>query len=154
MGEYYNTLQTFWRNKFESLCIVDGTDSAKHYVRETKMLDETLAKACEEDLELLDAIYGLFAKVNTWIVPKKEDMVYWSNTINRWYRDEEKNEHQLAITTLAAAIPALTIVTTDLTWLHKIDKYISDNQDALLDTYTLIPNEVLKLHFSQFLSKI
>ena len=145
LGEYYNTLQTFWRNKFESLCIVDGTDSAKHYVRETKVLDETLAKACEEDLELLDAIYGLFAKVNTWIVPKKEDMVYWSNTINRWYRDEEKNEHQLAITTLAAAIPALTIVTTDLTWLHKIDKYISDNQDALLDTYTLIPNEVLKL---------
>ncbi len=145
LGEYYNTLQTFWRNKFESLCIVDGTDSAKHFVSETKVLDETLAKACEEDSELLDAIYGLFAKVNTWIVPKKEDMVYWSNTINRWYRDEEKNEHQLAITTLAAAIPALTIVATDLTWLHKIDKYISDNQDALLDTYTLIPNEVLKL---------
>ena len=94
LGEYYNTLQTFWRNKFESLCIVDGTDSAKHYVRETKVLDETLAQACEEDLELLDAIYGLFAKVNTWIVPKKEDMVYWSNTINRWYRDEEKNEQQ------------------------------------------------------------
>lgn len=47
LGEYYNTLQTFWRNKFESLCIVDCTDSAKHYVRETKVLDETLAKACE-----------------------------------------------------------------------------------------------------------
>lgn len=145
LGEYYKTLQIFWRKKFESLCIVDGTDSAKHLVSETKVLDETLAKACEEDSELLDAIYGLFAKVNTWIVPKKEDMVYWSNTINRWYRDEEKNYHQLSITTLAAAIPALTIVANDLTWLHKIDKYISDNQDALLDTYTLIPNEVLKL---------
>lgn len=145
LGDYYKTLQSFWRNKFESLCIVDGAHSAKYLVSATKVLDETLAKACEEDSKLLDAIYGLFEKVGTWTVPKKEDMVYWSNTINRWYRDEEKNNHQLSITSLAAAIPSLTIVATDLTWLHKIDKYISDNQDALLDTYTLIPNEVLKL---------
>lgn len=145
LGEYYKTLQAFWRNKFESMCIVDGTSSAKYLVSATKVLDEILAKACEEDSKLLDAIYGLFEKVGTWNVPKKEDMVYWSNTINRWYRDEEKNDHQLNIASLAAAIPSLTIETADLTWLHKIDKYISDNQDALLDTYTLIPNEVLKL---------
>lgn len=145
LGEYYNTLQAFWRNKFENLCIVDGTDSAKHLVSATKVLDEALTKACEEDSELLDAIYGLFAKVNTWIVPNKEDMVYWSNTINRWYQDEEKNDHQLTITSLATVIPKLTITATDLTWLHKIDKYIFDYQDAIFDTYPLIPNEVLKL---------
>lgn len=146
LSEYYSTLQAFWRNKFENLCIVDGTDSAKHFVSETKVLDETLAKDCEEDSELLDAIYGLFAKLNTWIVPKKEDMVYWSNTINRWYQDEEeKNGHQFTITSLAAVISKLTIAASDLSWLHKIDKYIFDYQDGLLDTYTLIPNEVLKL---------
>lgn len=153
LGEYYKTLQSFWRNKFESLCIVDGSSSAKYLVSSTKVLDESLAKACEEDSKLLEAIYGLFEKVGTWIVPKKEDMVYWSNTINRWYRDEEKNNHQITITTLAAAIPSLTIETADLIWLHKIDEYISDNQDALLDTYTLIPNEVLKLQKKAHLVK-
>ena len=154
LSEYYSTLQAFWRNKFENLCIVDGIDSAKHFVSETKVLDETLAKDCEEDSELLDAIYGLFAKLNTWIVPKKEDMVYWSNTINRWYQDEEeKNGHQFTITSLAAVISKLTIAASDLSWLHKIDKYIFDYQDGLLDTYTLIPNEVLKLQKKAHLMK-
>lgn len=153
LGEYYKSLQIFWRNKFESLNIIDGSTPSKYLVNSTKVLDETLAKACEEDSKLLDAIYGLFAKVKTWTVPKMEDMVYWSNTINRWYRDDETNEHQLTISDLAAAISSLTIQDTDLIWLHKIDKYICDNQDALLDTYTLIPNEILKLQYKAPLLK-
>lgn len=146
LSEYYKSLQTFWRNKYENLCIVEGGLSTKYLVRATKVLDESLAKACEEDSTLLDAIYGLFNKNRFWTVPKKEDMVYWSNTINRWYRDETTNNHQLTIEDLAQSIPSLTIINDDLVWLHKLCEYISKNQDTLLDTYTLIPNESLSLH--------
>ena len=146
LSDYYNSLQTFWRNKFENLCIVEGGLSSKYLVSAIKVLDETLAKACEEDSTLLDAIYGLFDKNRHWTVPKKEDMVYWSDTINRWYRDETTNSHQLTIEDLAKTIPSLTITENDLTWLHKLCDYISKNQDTLLDTYTLIPNERLSLH--------
>ena len=107
LSEYYKSLQTFWRNKYENLCIVEGGLSTKYLVRATKVLDESLAKACEEDSTLLDAIYGLFNKNRFWTVPKKEDMVYWSNTINRWYRDETTNNHQLTIEDLAQSIPSL-----------------------------------------------
>ncbi|MBQ6226410.1 MAG: hypothetical protein IJJ73_08950 [Bacteroidaceae bacterium] len=146
LSEYYKSLQTFWRNKYENLCIVEGGLSTKYLVSATKVLDESLAKACEEDSTLLDAIYGLFNKNRFWTVPKKEDMVYWSNTINRWYRDETTNNHQLTIEDLAQSIPSLTIINDDLVWLHKLCEYISKNQDTLLDTYTLIPNESLSLH--------
>lgn len=146
LGDYYKSLQKFWRDKFENLCIVEGGLSTKYLVSATKVLDESLAKACEEDSALLDAIYGLFDKNRLWTVPKKEDMVYWSNTINRWYRDETTNCHQLKIEDLAKSIPSLTIINDDLAWLHKLCDYISKNQDSLLDTYTLIPNESLSLH--------
>lgn len=146
LSDYYKSLQTFWRNKFEKLCIVEGYLSGKFLVSATKVLDETLARACEDDSTLLEAIYGLFAKTKPWTVPKKEDMIYWSNTINRWYHDEQINNHQLSIKTLAESIPPLTITGDDLIWLHKVCEYISKNQDSLLDTYTLIPNEILVLH--------
>lgn len=146
LGDYYKSLQTFWCDKFENLCIVEGGLSSKYLVSAVKVLDETLAKACEEDSTLLDAIYGLFDKSKFWIVPSKKDMVYWSNTINRWYRDEATNSHQLTIENFAKSIPSLTITDDDLTWLHKLCEYISKNQDTLLDTYTLIPNESLSLH--------
>ena len=107
LGDYYKSLQTFWRNKFEELCIIEGDLSNKYLVSAIKVLDDTLAKACEEDPILLDAIYCLFEKTKQWTVPKKEDMVYWSNTINRWYRDENMNNHQLSIKTLAESISSV-----------------------------------------------
>ena len=146
LGDYYKSLQTFWRNKFEELCIIEGDLSNKYLVSAIKVLDDTLAKACEEDPILLDAIYCLFEKTKQWTVPKKEDMVYWSNTINRWYRDENMNNHQLSIKTLAESISSVSITDDELNWLHKVCEYISKTQDALLDTYTLIPNENLVLY--------
>ena len=45
LSDYYNSLQTFWRNKFENLCIVEGGLSSKYFVSAIKVLNETLAKA-------------------------------------------------------------------------------------------------------------
>ena len=146
LSEYYSDLQKFWRDKFESLCIVDCMTGGKRLVSSIKVLDSTLCDACEKDSTLLDAVYGLLARSNSWVVPVKEDMIYWSKTINRWYLYEATNPHSLSITNFASIVPNLTITNADLSWLHKICKHIVEiKQDALLDIYTMIPNEDLKL---------
>lgn len=146
LGDYYTKLQREWVKKFETLCIVEGRTSGMSLVSAIRVLDDALVDACEKDSKLLDAIYDLFEKNNAWTVSKKADMVYWSKTINRWYCDEEKNPHTLTISDLVATIPDLTIEAKDLVWLHKLCSYIVESkQEALLDTYSLIPNEDLLL---------
>lgn len=146
LGEYYQSLQKFWRDKFESLTLVDNCAGGKCTVSSVKVLDPLLCAACETDSTLLDAVYGLIEKSRAWVVPVKEDMLYWSKTINRWYLYEQTNPHSLTINDLAAKVPLQTILQTDLLWLHRLCKYIVDSkQDSLLDTYTMIPNEALKL---------
>ena len=145
LAKYYIELQKAWRKKFETLCIVDGNPSGKNKVSAIKVLDETLSRACEEDASLLDAVYGLINKSKGWTVSRKEDMLYWSNTINRWYRDDT-NTYALTIDNLVAAIPALEITIDDVSWLLRLCKYIVNiKRDDLLDTYTLIPNDNFKL---------
>lgn len=145
LAQYYTKLQNGWREKFETLCIVDGNPSGKYLVSAIKVLDETLCKVCEEDASLLDAVYGLINKSKSWTVSRKEDMLYWSNTINRWYHGDT-NTHALTIDNLATAIPNLSITNEDVSWLLHLCNYIvSIKRDDLLDTYTLVPNDNLKL---------
>ena len=145
LAKYYIGLQKAWREKFETLCIVDGNSSGRNTVSDIKVLDETLAKACEEDATLLEAVYGLINKSKAWTVSRKEDMLYWSNTINRWYHNDT-NTHALTIDDLVAAIPALEITNDDVGWLLRLCKYIVYiKRDDLLDTYTLVPNDSFKL---------
>ena len=145
LAKYYIGLQKAWREKFETLCIVDGNSSGRNTVSDIKVLDETLAKACEEDATLLEAVYGLINKSKAWTVSRKEDMLYWSNTINRWYHNDT-NTHALTIDDLVAAIPALEITNDDVSWLLCLCKYIVYiKRDDLLDTYTLVPNDSFKL---------
>lgn len=145
LAQYYIGLQKDWREKFESLNIVDGNPSGKNIVSAIKVLDEALTRACEEDATLLDAIYSLINKSKQWTVPRKEDMLYWSNTINRWYRDDT-NTHALTIDKLAATVPAIEIISDDVSWLLRLCKYIVNiKRDDLLDTYALMPNDNFKL---------
>lgn len=153
LAQYYIGLQKDWREKFETLCIVDGNQSDKNTISSIKVLDETLARACEEDATILDAIYCLINKSKGWTVSKKEDMLYWSNTINRWYRDD-MNTHALSIDNLAATIPSIEITSDDVNWLLRLCKYIVNiKRDDLLDTYTLVPNDNFKLQKKTHLVK-
>lgn len=146
LGDYYTELQREWVRKFETLFIVEGRNDGMYQVSAIRVLDDALVEACEKDSKLLDAIYDLFEKNNVWTVSNKADMLYWSKTINRWYREELKNPHTLTISDLVADIPDLTIEEKDLVWLHKLCSYIVESkQNALLDTYSLIPNEALQL---------
>lgn len=146
LGEYYQSLQKFWRDKFESLTLVDCHNGGKGLVSAVKVLDPLLCAACESDSTLLDAVYGLIEKSKAWVVPMKDDMLYWSKTINRWYLYEQANPHSLTINDLAGKVPSQFIQQSDLQWLLRLCKYIVDSkQESLLDTYTMIPNEVLKL---------
>lgn len=146
LGNYYNELQTNWVKKYETLMIAEDSNNNKIAINIIKVLDPKLCDACKKDDNLLNAIYDMFTKSNTWRVSKKSDMIYWSETINRWYCDAEGNPHTLTITDIANRIQELAIEEKDLSWLHEICLYIvNSQQNTLLDKYALIPNEERQL---------
>lgn len=149
---YYQMLQENWRQKFATLSVVK-TSNGLCKVSEIHILDETLFNACEEDKELLNAIYKLLMKKSTYIVPCQEDMLYWSQTINQWYKDED-NPFTLSIKDLLMQLPQPNINDGDLKWLHKICEYIvAIKQDGLFDEFAMIPNDRLKLQKKSLLKK-
>lgn len=143
LATYYKQQQKDWREKFETLCLIQN--GATYVVKTVRVLDVALCKACEEDSSLLDALYSFFVKCSDLIVPQKEDMIYWSKTLQNWY-DGDTNKHALTLEDIARLIDGSTIEVTDVKWLHTICKYIVESKlDTFFDQYALIPNETLKL---------
>lgn len=153
LGDYYKGLQQFWREKFETLNVVNTIDGTTCEIRNAYVLDEALCKDCNESEVLLNAIYCLLSKTKAWMVPGKEDMVYWSKTINQWY-PEADNPRRLRIDDLARSISDLTICEDDLGWLHTICQHIVEiKRDDLFNQMTLIPNDRLLLQHRDQLTK-
>lgn len=152
LAAYYQMLQEEWRQKFATLPVVKTAEGSCK-VSEIRVLEETLCKACEEDYELLNAIYKLLSKKNTYKVSCQEDMLYWSQTVNQWYKDGD-NPFTLSIKDLLAQLPQPDIEDDDLNWLHKICEYIvAIKQDGLFDEFAMIPNDRLKLQKKSPLKK-
>lgn len=153
LSAYYRELQKHWREKFETLKVVDTEDGEVCEVKTVMVFDEQLYIACEKDSGLLKALYKLLKNIKTWTVPVEKDMVYWSRTIDQWYPEGE-NPHQLSIDALVKNTVELTIGKDDLDWLHIICKYILDiKRDDLFNQAKLIPNDQLVLQHRDPLKK-
>lgn len=155
LAEYYRGLQKLWRERYESLEIVSTREESLRKIREVFVLDEVLYQACKDKPALLDALYQLLERVKKWVVPVKDDMLYWSETINQWYRDED-NPHRLTIDDLVAIASTLEVNEEDLDWLHNICQYlIESKRDDLFNVsgIRLIPNDRLELQPRDVLKK-
>lgn len=155
LAEYYCGLQKEWREKYETLQIVSTGGDSLRKISEVFVLDEVLCQACKDKPSLLDALYKLLGRVKKWTVPIKEDMLYWSETINHWYHDED-NPHRLTIDELVASASTLTVNEDDLNWLHDICQYLIDSKrDDLFnrENIKLIPNDQLELQQRDVLNK-
>lgn len=154
LGTYYKGLQEYWRSKYETLSVVDTVEGeGLDDVKSVKVLDESLYKDCEKNAELLTAIYQLLGRTKAWKVPVREDMIYWSRTIDDWYRGED-NPHQLRIDDLVRDVQDLNVAEADLEWLHTICKYIIDiKRDDLFKQFKLIPNDQLQLQYRDQLTR-
>lgn len=153
LSEYYKDLQKYWREKFETLQVVATVEGALCEVDKIKVLDERLYNDCEQDPGLLNAIYQLLSRTKALTVPAMEDMIYWSKTLDEWYRGEE-NPHQFCIDTLVKDVQELAISEDDLVWLYTICKYIIDiKRDDLFNQVKLIPNDQLQLQHRDQLTK-
>lgn len=155
LSEYYNGLQAFWREKFETLKVVNIEEGEVCETKRVKVLDKKLYEDCEAKPEILDALYKLLKRTKEWTVPVQQDMIYWSKTIDQWYPyPVEKNPHQLSIDDMVKGVPNLTIIKEDLGWLHTICKYILENKrEDLLNQVKLIPNDQLQLQHRDQLTK-
>lgn len=153
LSEYYKRLQKFWREKFETLRVVNNDEGGLSVVSYIKVLDEKLYRYCEEKPVLLDAIYKLLRKTRKWTVPIQQDMLYWSRTLNEWYPEEE-NQHQLTIDALVKSIEGLKIGDDDLAWLHTICGYLLESKrEDLFGRVKLIPNDRLELQYRDQVKK-
>lgn len=153
LAEYYKGLQRKWREKFEGLKVVETEDGDKFVVGDISVLDEELQQACVDSNELLDAVYQLLTRAGLWKVPRKEDLLYWSKTINEWYRNED-NPHKLSIEGIMDGVPAPSVEENDLQWLHEICQYIVRiGKAGLFNQKKLIPNDNLTLQFQEQLKK-
>lgn len=155
LAGYYKELQKLWRERYESLEIVSVGEESLRKIREVFVLDEVLCQACKDKPALLDALYQLLGRVMKWVVPVKDDMLYWSETINQWYREEE-NPHSLRIDDLVAIASTLEVNEDDLDWLHDICQYLIESKREDLFNATdikLIPNDKLELQPRDVLKK-
>ena len=147
LSEYYKGLQKLWRERYETLQIVSTGEQVLRNIRDVFVLDEVLCQACKGKPALLDALYQLLGRVKKWVVPVKDDMLYWSETINQWYQEED-NPRRLRIDDLVAIASTLEVNEDDLDWLHDICQYLIESKREDLFNATdikLIPNDKLEL---------
>lgn len=155
LAGYYCELQKQWREKYETLRIVTTGEDVLCTIKDVYVLDEALFQACCDNPAFMDALYQLMGRVNKWIVPVKNDMLYWSQTINQWYHDED-NPHKLTIEDLVSSVSNLQIMEDDLGWLHDVCQYLIDaKRDDLFNVseVKLIPNDKLALQLRGSLKK-
>lgn len=153
LSDYYKGLQVFWRERFETLNVVNTENLGLCEVEKVKVLDERLYRECEENHILLDAIHELLNRTKHWCVPAKGDMVYWSRTLDQWYPAGD-NPHQLKIEDLVKDVQDLTVREDDLDWLHTMCQYIIDiKRDDLFNQVKLIPNDRLILQHRNQLTR-
>ena len=142
LESYYKDLRSSFRKKFNGLGIVKQPQGQQPIEPNIiKVLDEDLCKACHEQAKLLDAIYSLLDKHAEIKKPLKIEMLYWSNTINEWYKDEE-NPNSLTIDDVAELISKTKIDAQDVNWLYTLCTYIHEiKRDDLFDAKSILPNE-------------
>ena len=153
-NQYYQELQKEWVSFFECLNLVEYEDGKTIPVKSIRVLSNELYLACEQDVSLLDAIYNLLSKAVHLILPRKEELLFWSKVINEWYEDNEaENLHIISIDSLVSLIQETTITESDLDWLHKLCYYFKNNGHADYLNKPIIPNEEYSLCIQKELVK-
>lgn len=143
--DYFSEQQTWWVAQMESRKFVNCDERLP--VAEIKVLDMDLLEACEKDVSLLDAIYYFFERAVEFapIHPRKEEMLFWSHTINDWYEDKD-NSHFLTDYHIADMISKMSVHESDLDQLYIFEKYLVDsNKSKVFDEKNILPNIDLML---------
>lgn len=151
LGEYYRQLRQQFRDKYKTLAIVRQSNQSMAKPAEIRVLDENLSKACTDKTlggnELLSAVYKLLDHHKEIAIPEENEMLFWSNTINGWYKDEE-NPQKITVDQLAELVSQTAVNAEDISWLFVICRYIVKVQRTdLFGTYKIVPNEKYELCF-------
>lgn len=90
--------------------MVEYEDGKTIPVKSIRVLSNELYLALlHKDVSLLDAIYNLLSKAVHLILPRKEELLFWSKVINEWYEDNEaENLHIISIDSLVSLIQETT----------------------------------------------
>lgn len=145
---YYTQLQTEWVTYFESQPLVKKEDKYIA-VNAIKVLDKELYEACENDSELLDALYILLTKeIHKLTLPEKSDLIYWSRCTDEWYSGAD-NPYVVTLSQICQIVENTPIEDEDIIWLLKLCSYLKAHPHSDIDLKKLVPNEQLKLSHTE-----
>lgn len=88
LSEYYRSIKAKWLKQMSNLNLVKvNTDDGCRMVKPNSVyvLDATLARATDEQPELLMPLYRVLQNIHNGMVPAPELLVYWSLMFDKWY---------------------------------------------------------------------
>lgn len=140
LSGYYKGLQKSWVEKYEAMAFV-VTQNGKIATKEVKVLDKVLLEACAANEDLLTAVYNVAEQIyGADALPVKADMLYWSETLEKWYEVEMSNPHLIHLTDIVTHIAPKDLATIGEENLWQIDQYIAKSkQTALFTSHKLLP---------------
>lgn len=149
IGQYYQNLQKEWVSFFEGMGLAEQKDGDMAIVASIRVLNKELCLACEQDSDLLDAVYGLISiDKHGLVLPNKEELIFWSRVTDEWYcGKEENNPHVISMDKIVSVISEIKFNETeaDLEWLHKLCDYFKNNKHSEYLNEQIIPNEACVL---------
>lgn len=142
LANYYKNLQSSWVGKYESWPFVI-TANGNITTKQAKVFDKELLEACLGNKELLTAVYNVIEQIyGADCLPIKTNMLFWSETIMKWYEAENFNPHLVHLSDIVKYIDTSNLTTIGDENLWHIDKYIaSSKQVVLFSNYKLLPTK-------------
>lgn len=142
LANYNRSLQSSWVEKYESLPFVI-TNNGYITTKQAKVLDKALLEACLENKELLTAVYNVTEQIyGADSLPIKANMLFWSETLLKWYETEDFNPHLIHLGDIIEHIDANNLTAIGEENLWHIDNYIaSSKQIGLFTNNKLLPTQ-------------
>lgn len=146
LADYYKSLQEIWVKKLQNLKICKIEDGTLALPKDMYVLDEELRNEANDNKDFLNAIYEIFkSKFNTNRIPCKENLLFWSNVISKWYPTEPSGAHFFVTSDEIAQhinSKAATPEVIGYTNILEFDKFlVKTNHADYFDKYALIATE-------------
>ena len=149
LAEYYQQLENYWVKFFESLNLVQ-VGSGLTMPQRIHILHSELSSAAQNDTNLLDALFYFMTEMyGVGSIPVKEDLLYWSETIQDWYPGQPTDRFA-NIESLVGYIKGMHITKENLDYLYTFDCFlVTSKHEQCFSRHELIPNVDCNLHLRE-----
>lgn len=145
LSEYYSQIKKEWIDFFICKKLFPCSKSNLGTVNCGKFINTELQLACQENPQLLDAVYEFSASMlySHEHLPLKEDFLFWSNLVSEWM-PKEPSSFFISPSDIVEHLDGITNHNlAKFDWAHvlEFDTYLASTSANVFNTKCLIPNE-------------